>query len=139
MRRSGPYIITVALLAGALAPAAATQGAEKPVTVKLEPVGGSGISGTVVLSARGDETDFAVTLTAADKAKQRQEYDLWVHAGTCAAPGKKVEDIDDFHADGRTEHEDEDVVLADLVRTDHILVVHEEDRTEVLACGAIPR
>jgi hypothetical protein len=42
-------------------------------------------------------------------------------------------------ADGETETEDEDVVLADLLRSAHILEVRVEDREDVVACGAIRR
>lgn len=136
---SNPLLVTVGLL-GAGGPATGGP-AQTPdsVVVQLESVGVLGISGTAILRARGRETDFAITLHAADAAQRRRQFDVWLRAGTCQAPGRKVEDIDDVRADGRTEHEDEDVVLADLLRSDHILEVRVKDRSQVVACGAIPR
>lgn len=130
--------LAAGLLAG-LPPAPGRSQTPDSVVVQLESVGVLGISGTAVLRARGRETDFAITLHAADAAQRRRQFDVWLRAGTCQAPGRKVEDIDDVRADGRTEHEDEDVVLADLLGSDHILEVRVKDRSQVVACGAVPR
>lgn len=129
----------VAFGAGPAVSVGAAQGSEAPVTVRLEAVGGSGITGTAELRPRGNDTDFAITLNAEDQARRGDDFDVWLRAGTCAAPGRTVEDIDDLEADGETETEDEDVVLADLLRSSHILEVRVEDRDEVVACGAIRR
>ena len=136
MQRFWLYI-ALAGLGGPLAPVAGAQANANPVTVKLEAVKGSGVGGTVVLQPRGDETNFVMTLTAADRSQQRREFDILLRTGTCSAPGREVEDIDDVHADGRTEEEDEDVRLADLLRSEHIIEVRVEDRDEVVACGEI--
>ena len=126
------------LLGGPFASSAWAQTTVDSVIVRLDPLEGSGISGTAVLHARRGETDFALTLTAADRNQRRREFEVWLRAGTCQAPDRKVADIDDVRADGRTEHEDEDVALADLVRGNHVLEVRVEDRDDVVACGAIP-
>lgn len=131
-------LLAASLLVG-LPPAPGPVQTPDSVVVQLESVGVLGISGTAILGTRGSETDFAITLHAADAAQRRRQFDVWLRAGTCQAPGRKVEDIDDVRADGRTEHEDEDVVLADLLRSDHILEVRVKDRSRVVACGAIPR
>lgn len=130
-------LAALTLASAALSADAAAQAPADEVKVALEPVGGSGISGTAVLQGRGRETDFSLTLKAQDPAKQRQEYDVWLREGTCANPGRKVEDVEDLRADGRTEHEDEDIALADILETDHILEVRVENRDEVVACGAV--
>jgi hypothetical protein len=80
----------------------------------LEAVGGSGITGTAALRPDGDDTEFATTLDAADQARRGDDYGVWLRAGTCAAPGRVVEDIED-------------------------LEVRLEDREDVVACGAIRR
>jgi hypothetical protein len=127
--------VAFALLLGA---GAATR-AQDALTIKLEPLGGSGISGTAELRPNGDETDFAITLFSRDPQQRQREFDVSLRTGTCEAPGRKIEGIDEVRADGRTEHEDEDVTLAVLRRNDHIVLVTAEDREEALACGAIPR
>ncbi|HEX2218988.1 MAG TPA: hypothetical protein VHG35_09295 [Gemmatimonadales bacterium] len=127
--------IALGLLAAA--PVAVAQGTGAPISVRLETVGGSGISGTAELRQRDRETEFAITLNSADRARGDDEFDVWLRAGTCTAPGRTVEDIDDVEADGETETEDEDVVLAELLRSPHVLEVRVEDSDDVVACGAI--
>ena len=128
----------LALGAGPAASTAAAQGTG-PISVRLEPAGNSGISGTAELRPDGDDTEFAITLNSADRARADDDFDVWLRAGTCAAPGRALEDIDDLEADGETETEDEDVRLADLLGSDHILEVRVEDQEDVVACGAIRR
>jgi hypothetical protein len=145
MRRLLWLLTAAALPAGPLAAPAAAQADKGAVTVRLAPVRGSGVSGTAILRADdrdddGDgETNFAVTLNAADRARRGREFDVWVRAGTCAAPGRKVADLDEVDGDGETEDEDEGIALAELLRSDHILEVRAEDGDEVVACGAIRR
>ncbi|MBA3893682.1 MAG: hypothetical protein H0X69_08300 [Gemmatimonadales bacterium] len=129
----------VILLGGSAPTSGLAQAATESVTVTLRPVGNSSVSGKAVLHARGRETDFDYSLNATDRANQQREYDVWLRAGSCAAPGRKREELDDLKADGRGEQEDEDVVLADLLATEHILQVRVEDRDQVVACGDIRR
>ena len=127
----------VILLGGSAPGSALGQAGPESVKVTLQPVGNSGVSGEAVLRARGRETDFEYSLSAVDRANRQREYDVWLRAGSCAAPGRKLEELDDLKADGRKEQEDEDVVLADLLASDHILQVRVEDRDQVVACGDI--
>lgn len=137
MSRFPLYVIMV-LGVGPAASAAAAQGTG-PISVRLEPVGNSGISGTAELRPDGDDTEFALTLNSTDRARANDDFDVWLRAGTCAAPGRALEDVEDLEANGETETEDEDVRLADLLGSEHILEVRVEDREEVVACGAIRR
>ena len=132
---------TLVLVLGSVVPTgpAFGQAAQDTVAVTLQAVGNSGVSGSAVLRARGRETDFDYSLTATDQARQRQEYNLWLREGSCAAPGRKLDDLDEVRADGRPEREDEEVALSDLLATEHVLQVRVEDRDEVVACGAIRR
>ncbi len=134
------WLSTISLLvAGPFAPALMAQAANTPVTVQLEPIGNSGIKGTAVLTAKEQETDFLLTITATDAARQQKKFDVILRQGTCGTPGKKVTEVGDLRANGEAEHEDEDVVLRDLGRADHILQVRDEKGGDVVACGAIPR
>jgi hypothetical protein len=132
-------ILSLTSLAFGVVGCSSAQANRDSVTVRLEPVGNSGISGAVTATARGRETDFATTLKASSEADRRREFDVRIRAGTCSAPGRVIEDIDDIKADGRTEREDEDVRLSDLQQTSHIVEVTVEDRDQVVACGEIPR
>ncbi|CAN5793411.1 hypothetical protein BH24GEM1_BH24GEM1_03120 [soil metagenome] len=91
----------VIVLGGSAPTSALGHAAPESVTVTLRPVGNSGVSGEAALHARGRETDFHDSLNAADRANQQREYDVWLRAGSCAAPGRKLEELDDLKADGR--------------------------------------
>jgi hypothetical protein len=65
----------------AMAPAAT------PVNVTLAAKNNSGITGTVMLTAKGDSTEVAETL---EGAQSGTTYPSHIHAGTCASPGAVV-------------------------------------------------
>ncbi len=132
-------IVSLCALTLAVAGCGGAQTSGDNATIRLDPVGNSGIGGTVTATARERETDFATTLTATSDADKRREFDVRVRAGSCSAPGRVIEDIDDIRADGRTEREDEDVLLTELRQSSHIVEVTVEDSDQVVACGEIPR
>jgi hypothetical protein len=140
--------LALAALAATLSPLLAVSNAQQTgqeqMTVQLEPIGTSTVSGTVTLRPDRDDdddgTEFIITLSARDDADRGREYELVLIAGTCDKPGRVVEEIeDDLNANGRPEEEDEDIPLSVLRSSDHALQVRHDDDGPVVACGVIPR
>lgn len=148
-----PQFLLIAILALIIGPlttsaADAQQTVPEEVSVSLEPVGESGISGTVLIrpgdddddDEDDDETRFLITLEAAEGGDEGLEYEVVLLSGSCEEPGREIEEIeDDLRADGEEEEEDEDVRFSDLLSDDHVLQVRVEDEDQVVACGAIVR
>jgi hypothetical protein len=115
--------------------------AQEQVTVQLEPVGGSGVSGTATLTAAGDGTQVALDVEglAPDAAARAT-----MQAGTCATPSASFAALPDLTADaaGRATasgavlfHATENVALATMADGEHIIAIHTD---QVVACGVIP-
>ncbi len=75
-------VLTVALLMGRVGVALANQA----INFGLEPVGGSGVSGTATVTT-ADGLDSVATLSVdLQGLVPGQSYQVHVHAGTCAQP-----------------------------------------------------
>jgi hypothetical protein len=116
--------------------------AQEQVTVQLEPVAGSGVSGTAILTAAGDGTQVALDVEGlAPGATARAT----MQAGTCAMPSASFAALPDLTADaaGRATasglvlfHSTENVALTVMADGEHIIAVHTD---QVVACGVIPK
>jgi hypothetical protein len=115
--------------------------AQEQVTVQLEPVGGSGVSGTATLTAAGEGTQVALDVEGlAPGATARGT----MQAGTCDMPSASFAALPDLTADaaGRATatgsvlfHGTENVALATMADGEHIIAIHTD---QVVACGVIP-
>jgi hypothetical protein len=116
--------------------------AQQAVTVRLDPVGGSAVSGTATLTAAGDGTNVALDIEGlAPNAGARAT----MHAGTCALPSASFAGLPNLKADatGRAMatgpvlfHGTENIALATMADGEHIITIQTE---QVVACGVIPR
>jgi LPXTG-motif cell wall-anchored protein len=116
--------------------------AQETVSVQLEPVDGSGVSGTASLSAAGEGTDIALDIQGlAPGAAARGT----MQAGTCEMPSASFATLPDLQADatGRATatgsvlfRGTEAVALATMADGEHILAIQTE---QVVACGVIPK
>lgn len=138
-------LVAVASLALAIAaprPVAA-QGTVPSVTVDLEEVGDSNISGRAILTAAGNQTIVDMTLTGSGL---RGDHPTHIHTGTCdnfdPNPLYPLETVvlQAVNRDG-TSVSTVDVPLAELQRGDYVILVHHsrEQLTTYLVCGGIPR
>lgn len=116
--------------------------AQATVTVDIEPLAESGVSGTAILTAAGEGTDVVLDVNGlAPGAKVRAT----MHAGTCAMPSASFAELPGLTADatGRAEaagsvlfHNTESVALATMADGQHVILVRDGD--QVIACGVIP-
>lgn len=136
-RHLGSALVLLALL---LLPAMAL--AQEAVTVQLDPVGESGVSGTATLTAAGEGTD--VTLDV-DGLAAGAEAQATMHAGTCAMPGASFATLPDLTADETGAatatgsvlfRGTESVALATMADGEHVIAIHVGE--QVVACGVIP-
>jgi len=115
--------------------------AQETVTVQLDPVAGSGVSGTATLSAAGEGTDVALDIQGlAPGAAARGT----MQAGTCAMPSASFAALPDLQADatGRATatgsvlfRGTEGVALETMADGEHIIAIQID---QVVACGVIP-
>lgn len=131
------------LVMGLLAIQAAV--AQEAVTVRLDPVGNSGVSGTATVRATGDDT--AILNLEATGLAQGVTYRAVVQAGTCAMPSASIGTLGDLQADttGRAALSTStvrvsaaavvDLMFSNLTDGDHIVRILD---TGVVACGGIP-
>jgi hypothetical protein len=110
------------------------------VTIRLRPVGASGVSGKATLRAADDITSVAIRIAASHGA-----YPAHIHRGTCA----QFEAMPRFPlADakhGRTTRTLVEMPLADLLAGSYVINLHRPsthletllDPSSVVACGAI--
>ena len=115
--------------------------AQTSVTVQLEPIGGSNVSGTATLTAEGNGTRVSLDIAGLAPSTTAQAT---MHAGTCAAPGASAAELPDLTADanGRATANGqilfrgtESVALATMADGQHIIAVGDPNGT--LACGVI--
>jgi hypothetical protein len=116
--------------------------AQEEVVVRLEPVDGSGVSGTATLTAAGDGTHVRLDITGlAPGAAARGT----MQAGTCAMPSASFAALPDLKADATDRatatgsvlfHGTENVALATMADGEHIIAIHT---VQVVACGVIPK
>jgi len=141
LTRLRPLGISLLVLAFLLLPGLAI--AQGVVTVQLDPVGESGVSGTATLSTAGDGTDVALDIKGlAPDVDARGS----MHAGTCAMPSASFAALPDLKADetGRATatgsvlfHGTENVALAIMADGEHIITIQAGG--QVVACGTIPK
>ena len=115
--------------------------AQETVTVPLEAVEGSGVSGTAVLTAAGEGTNVALEVNGLPPGATARAT---MQAGTCATPSASFAALPDLTADagGRATATGsvlfrgaEAVALATMADGEHILAIQTE---QVVACGVIP-
>jgi hypothetical protein len=114
------------------------QGKQGIVIVYLDPMTTAGVGGTVNLAPNGPATNFEVTLNPGESPQEEGAYKVRVVQGSCSAPGRVVQDLDEVPADGKTRKEDGNLRLSDVRRGDHVIQVAAKRRNEVVACGVIP-
>lgn len=116
--------------------------AQQAVTVRLDPQGGSGASGTAILTAAGDGTNVALDIKGLPVGADAQ---VTMHAGTCATPSASFAILPNLKADatGRATatgtvlfHGTENVALATMADGEHIIAIQAG---QVVACGVIPK
>jgi hypothetical protein len=116
--------------------------AQQAITVRLDPVGESGVSGTATLIAAGDGTSVALDIRGLAPGADARAT---MHANTCAMPSASFAALPDLKADatGRATatgsvlfHGTENVALATMADGEHIIAILAG---QVVACGVIPR
>jgi len=115
--------------------------AQKAITVQLDPVSESGVSGTATLIAAGDGTNVTLDVQSLAPGADARAT---MHAGTCAMPSASFAALPDLKADatGRATttgsvlfRGTENVALATMADGEHIIAVQVG---QVVACGVIP-
>ena len=139
LRLPGIWFLVLVLL---LLPGVGMAQEAETVVVQLDPVGGSGVSGTATLSAAGEGTNVALDMgglapgTAARGTMQ---------AGTCDVPSASFAALPDLQADaaGRATatgsvlfRGTEDVALETMADGEHIFAIQSD---QLVACGVIPK
>ncbi len=133
--------LLIALFAGSLASPVSAQdeSAEDAMTISLEEVNNSGVSGTVRLTPNGDQTDVAVRLTGATGSHPNH-----IHENYCAnadpaplAPLSHIV-IGETDPDGFT-HSMVDMSVDELLAGEFSIIVHlsDDELDQYLACGNI--
>ena len=116
--------------------------AQEAVTVRLDPVDRSGVSGTATLTAAGEGTHVELDIQGlAPGAAARAS----MQANTCALPSASFAALPDLQADttGRATatgsvlfRGTENVALATMADGEHIITIQTG---QVVACGVIPK
>jgi len=116
--------------------------AQEPVSVQLDPVGESGVSGTATLNAAGEGTDFTLDVEGLAAGMEAQAT---MQAGTCEMPSASFATLPVLTADATGSatatgavlfRGTEDVALATMADGEHIIAIQADG--EVVACGVIP-
>ncbi len=107
-------------------------------TLVFTPVNNSGFSGNVVLTDMGDHTRVAVTLNSPANTNASADHNVAIHTGTCAAPGAKVQGLDDVEGNGKASNSDVNMRLGQLTDGQHVIVANENPGDRAVACVAIP-
>jgi hypothetical protein len=139
---TGRRLFGISLLVLALLLVPGTAMSQETVGVQLDPVDGSGVSGTATLTGAGDGTSVALDLQGlAPNAAARGT----MQAGTCAMPSASFAALPDLQADaiGKATatgsvlfRGTEDVSLATMADGEHIIAIQTG---QVVACGVIPK
>ena len=116
--------------------------AQEAITVRLDPVGKSEVSGTATLIAAGDGTNVALDIKGLPPGADARAT---MHANTCAMPSASFAALPDLKADATSRatatgsvlfHGTENVALATMADGEHIIVIRAG---HVVACGVIPK
>lgn len=144
--RGFPVVLTVlvltTLLAGGAAAQEAAPGNGDPVTIDLNEVQESGISGEAALSSDGDQTSVDMRL----EGEVRGNHPTHIHTGTCfnfdPNPLYPLETVILEPVDNSgTSESTVDVSMEELESSDYVILVHfsPERLTDYLVCGELPR
>ena len=115
--------------------------AQEVVTVRLGPVGGSGVSGTAMLTAVGEGTQVELDIQGLAPGTTARAT---MQANTCAMPSASFAALPDLAADaaGRATatgsvlfRGTEDVALATMADGAHVITIQAG---QTVACGVIP-
>jgi hypothetical protein len=137
LRPLGIWLVVLALL---LLPG--TIMAQQAVTVQLDPVGESGVTGTAILIAAGDGTNVELHIKGLAPGADARST---MHAGTCAMPSASFAALPDLKADTTGTamgtgavlfRGTENVSLAIMTDGEHIIAI--QSGGQVVACGVIP-
>jgi hypothetical protein len=116
--------------------------AQEAVTVQLDPLGESGVSGTATLIAAGDGTNVALDINGLAPGADARAT---MHANTCAMPSASFAALPDLKADATGTamttgsvlfRGTENVALATMADGEHIIAIQQAG--QVVACGVIP-
>ena len=109
-------------------------------TVALDAQNSSGFTGNAVFTdLGGGKTRVAFTLNAPANTDANTDHDVRIHAGTCAAPGAEVKNLDDVQGNGQASDSEVDLSMTTLMDGNHIIVAEENDGDRIVACAAIPK
>jgi hypothetical protein len=129
-----PLVVLTLLLPGMVL----AQGA---VTVQLDPLGESGVSGTAILTAAGEGTEVGLEVTGLTPGAEAR---VTMHANTCAMPSASFAPLPGLKADatgratatGRVLFHNMDVALTVMADGQHVIFVRAGG--QAVACGVIP-
>ena len=116
--------------------------AQEAITVRLDPVSESGVSGTATLTAAGDGTNVALDVKGLAAGADARAT---MNANTCAMPSASFAALPDLKADatGRATatgsvlfRGTESVALATMADGEHVITIQTG---QVVACGVIPK
>ena len=116
--------------------------AQETVTVQLDPMAGSGVSGTATLTAASEGTQ--VTLEVQGLAPNATAQAA-MQANTCDMPSASFAALPELTADGSGQatatgsilfRGTDDVALATMADGEHIITIQTD---QVVACGVIPK
>ena len=116
--------------------------AQQSVTVPLDAINKSNVTGTVILTANGDATNAVLDLSGLTPNAQGTATN---YGNTCERPSASFATVASFtadasgsvHATGIVLFHDENVPLASLVDGEHIIGIHSG--RQFVACGVIPQ
>lgn len=131
-------LLALAALLLAARPASAD---DTTITMRLDSVSASGVSGTATLVSEGNATRITLDIAGLPPGATARAT---LHSGTCAAPSASAAPLPAPTADGAghatagglVRFRDEDLALWDLVDGEHVIAISLEG-AGVLACGAV--
>ncbi|MGE5619461.1 MAG: hypothetical protein ACM3US_09400 [Sphingomonadaceae bacterium] len=114
---------------------------QQTVTVAINPVGGSGVSGTATLTGMDGTTQVALNVSG---FQPNTSHATHFHVGTCANPGSIVIDLPTLTADANGNASATATVnasLASLMDGNHLVQTHVTSGANFgagIACGDVP-
>ncbi len=121
--------------------ASAQQAVEEQVPLNLDAVGGSGVSGTAVLTRAGEGTNVTLEIQGLPAGAEARAI---MSGGTCAQPGASSAVLPNLKADSNGKatangsilfHGTDPVALETVADGQHVISIQTD---KVVACGAIP-
>ncbi|HEX7256119.1 MAG TPA: hypothetical protein VF236_09355 [Gaiellaceae bacterium] len=107
-------------------------GASGTVNVTLDEMNNSGKSGRAELHSGAASTDVTIEING-----QSDNDTIYVHTGTCDAPGEEI--VHDLGFTTANLGQGQIFVTLDEVATgEYILDIHDDETDEVIMCGQIP-